>query len=466
MNIIKAQNLLKNASDEMLERYLASPTGDFPEYLVASEKLRRDDVRQRYATESQGKPAKTSIIEELLQRDNAALRAPTEPAVPQMPMEAMPQTAQGLGSVPPPPDMQMTPPPMLAAAQEAPQQFYDGGVVALAEGGDISGDFNEYIGAKSFSKGGIASTQNFQVGGAPKIAPAYTPDLSRFDVNPQLMQIQEVPQAYDLPYYQKQMVGMIGPSGTEGYQEALTKQREAVEGRKKNYLSDFLIRSGLGMASSRSPFALQAAAQGLAEGFEDYQKAREADTASERALMESEFKFKQAKRAEDMGLLGLSRQVMGDAVNARNAAIESNRAAEALKINAATGREAALRGAMDLGLRGEEVVLRGKEIAAANQRHREQMAMEEKRIKAQIERENAITPAVKVNAANVVSDAVVRYRKQLEEFPPEWYANATSKIESLPTGSVAQQVEMQRLENLIRMRSGVSEDILKIAGFK
>jgi len=446
MNLVKAAELLKSAPEDTLKKYLANPNGEFPEYLVASEIARRDDMRKRYSAELQGQPPKTSIIEELLQRDNAALRAPEQP---QVPPEAM-----GLGAVPPPPGMQLSAAPIMQAAQqEPPQQFYDGGVVALAGGGDVMDAFNEYM---------RPAVQKFAAGNLVN----YQPDLSAFDINPELMRPQEVTEVQELPFYQKQMADLVGPSATEGYKETLSKDKERIAANRKNYLSDFLIRAGIGaMGSTGNTF--QAISQGLAQGFESYQKSKEQDDEAERNLSQSEFKFKQAQRAENMGLLGLSRQAMSDAMADRRAGYDAARSAEALRLQAATGKNAAMNQAAQLGISEKELAMRAREIAAAAQRHKESMAMEEKRIKAQIERDNAITPTVRTQAANVVSDAITRYRKQLEDglASPEWYTEATEKIKSLANNPIAQQVEMQRLENQIRMKSGLSTDILKIAGF-
>jgi len=587
MNLVKAAELLKNAPENTLKQYLANPNGEFPEYLVASEIARRDDMRKRYAAELGGQPPKTSIIEELLQRDNASQRAPQQ-MPPQMPQEVPPE-AMGLGAVPPPPDMQLSPAPIADAAQQ-PQQFAGGGAVAFAGGGDVLDAFNEYMrpstqgnergsyagvspsiplgpGLMNLNAGIVSSPElldvpnpqpeysgyqgrvgmsypvgegqvsagisgiadkagqgitGYDVGysnGANRlsanISPTemgnayginynrqldresainaglmrdpmgqmsgnlmytkrfaagdlvqYRPDLSAFEVDTKLMQPQGITEVKELADYQKQMSDLVGPSAAEGYQDILSKQRGEIEGRKKNYLSDFLIRSGLGMAMSKEN-PLQAAAQGLAGGFENYQKAKEQDAAAERSLVDSEFKFKQAQRAESMGLLGLSRQAMNDAMNDRRAGQEAARSSEALRIQAATGKNNAINQAAQLGVSERELALRAREIAAAAQRHKETMAMEEKRIRAQVERDNAITPTVRTQAANVVSDAITRYRKQLEDAitPPEWYTNAQTKIDSLANNPLAQQVEMQRLENRIRMNSGLSADILKIAGF-
>jgi hypothetical protein len=293
---------------------------------------------------------------------------------------------------------------------------------------------------------------------------SYQPDLSAFNINPELMRPQEVTEVQELPFYQKQMADLVGPSASEGYKETLEKDKEKIAANRKNYLSDFLIRAGIGaMGSTGNTF--QAISQGLAQGFESYQKSKEQDDEAERNLSQSEFKFKQAQRAENMGLLGLSRQAMSDAMADRRAGYDAARSAESLRLQAATGKNAAMNQAAQLGISEKELAMRAREIAAAAQRHKESMAMEEKRIKAQIERDNAITPTVRTQAANVVSDAITRYRKTIEESPPEWYLNAQTKIESLANNPIAQQVEVQRLENQIRMKSGLSTDILKIAGF-
>jgi len=693
MNLIKAAELLKGAPDSELAQYLQNPTGEFPEYLVASEKLRREEMRQRF---NQAQPSKTSIIDELLQKDSQQLRQKMQPQQ-QMPQQ-MPPEAMGLGAVPPPEGMQLSQAPMMEAAQQQPQQFYDGGVVALAGGGDprdyqlsqwlgieptaagrmsqeeiesarsreiaareifgdsrmngqmgapdmygagtnidslglsgqytpftnqamgqanisqpmaggianigatgtlnptggkisslnasygnpdinVLGSFNpndkrftgrvghggygvsadvgknlERVGVdysdgqtmgginympgqnavqgqvshlldpntqisvggqygkqkeiaanilkklfggelragirygdsglsgnvnltRPFAQGGLAGLsseihdylESYAAGGEVKHfnagdAVKYQPDLSAFDIDTKLTQPQAITEVKELADYQKQMADLVGPSAAEGYQDILSKQRSEIEGRKKNYLSDFLIKSGLGMAMSKEN-PLQAAAQGLAGGFENYQKAKEQDAAAERSLVDSEFKFKQAQRAENMGLLGLSRQAMGDAMADRRAGQEAARSSESLRIQAAIGKNNAINQAAHLGISEKELVLRTQEIAAAAQRHRETMAMEEKRIKSQIERDNAITPATKINAAEVVSRAIEKTRTTLETTMPEWYKASTDKIVSLANNPVAQQVEMQRLENRIRMESGLSADILKIAGF-
>lgn len=422
MNLIKAADLLRNAPDEYIKRYLANPTGEYPEYLVASEDLRRKDMRQRYAAENQGQPPKLSIIEELIQGDRASLRQPTESAVPQ---NQMPPTAQGLGSVEPPPDVQMTPPPMIAAAQEAPQDFYDGGVVALANGGNI---------------------QHF----ASKGAVSYTPDLSAFNIDPTQYGPQEEPNVGNIESFKNQFSGMLGPSATEGYQDVLTKQREDLAAKKKNYLSDFLIRSGLGMAASKSPRMFQAAAEGLAGGFEDYQKAKEADAAAERSLTDAEFKFKTAKRAEDMGLLGLSRQAFDSAKADQRSYFEGKRSAADLALRSAAGKEAAQRGAAQFGLDQRKLELEAERLAEERNYHRQLIA--ERR---------QIGPKDVLTLSTDISSQLSQARKRLDDFykeanndPTHWYSVEKERINSLSL--VEQKVARERLRRDLEAAYGIT----------
>jgi len=333
MNIIKAQNLLKGAPDETLAQYLSNPTGDFPEYLVASEMKRRDDLRKKYSAEQEGQTPKTSIIDDLI-REAGAVAPPMQP---QMPMPPVPPEAMGIGAVPPPQGMQLTPAPIMDAAQQAPQQFNDGGIVALSGGGPVA-----------FKMGGDA----------------------RYDFDPSSF-TSGLPEVQDVPYYFQQQSDLIGPSGTQGYQDALTKQREELEKRKGNYLSDFLIQSGLGMAASKSINPLQAAAEGALQGFKFYSQAKADDKEAERALLDSEFKFKQAERAEKVGLMGLANQARASASSDRqNAAMLNGRAIE-LGMRAAEAKDNALYRTESLGLDKQRLGAEMKRLQVAERRDAE-----------------------------------------------------------------------------------------------
>jgi len=359
MNIVKAQNMLKGASDEVLQRYLSSPTGEFPEYLVASEIKRRDDMRQRYAAEQQGKPSKASIIEEILQKSGLAANPPAQP--PAMPQPPMPPEAMGIGSVPPPQDMQMSAPPMLEAMAQAPQRMYDGGVVALA-GGGLLDEMQDYLNIGD-SAGGIVS---YADGGSVDYYKRYQPSDAS-------MYTEAVPEVGDLSSYFTQAQGLLGPSGVAGYQDVLNQQRKEVEARRKNYLPDFLVQAGLGMATSKNLSPIGAAAEGAAQGFDAYKKSKALDAQAERDLRESEFKFKQAERAERAGVLGMSQKLYESAQAQRNRAIDNNRSAEEARVTALYRGDQAKNDAERLGISRQELGIRAAGVAREREVAQEQI---------------------------------------------------------------------------------------------
>lgn len=351
MNLIKAAELLKGAPDTELTQYLQNPTGDFPEYLVASEIKRRETMREKYAAANQGQPTKTSIIEELLQKDNQQMRQQQPQQMPQQ----VPPEAMGLGAVPPPEGMQLTPSPMMEAAQQ-PQQFYDGGAVSFAEGGlsGLSNQIHDYL--QGYAQGGMVDEihdylQGYASGGEVKHFKigGYNINPEDYNINQSLIQQTAIPNVENLDFYRNQAETALGPSALTGYQDVLTKQRAEIEGRQKNYLPDFLIQAGLGMAMSKGNL-LQAAAEGAAQGFKFHQQSKQADEQAKRNLVDSEFKFKQTERAEKAGLFGLSRDLYKDATGQRNDAFTQNRAAENLRINSVVHRNDALAKAQELGI--------------------------------------------------------------------------------------------------------------------
>jgi hypothetical protein len=328
MNLIKAAELLKGAPDSELTQYLQNPNGDFPEYLVASEIKRRETMREKYAAANQGQPTKTSIIEELLQKDNQQMRQQQMPQ--QMPPEAM-----GLGAVPPPEGMQLTPSPMMEAAQQQPQQFYDGGAVSFAHGGlaGLSGEIHDYL--QGYAQGGLAGEihdylQGYAIGGA--VDPYKLPDW--------VTQQQQLPESMTREQAFNMAEQQMGPSAFEGADKTIGERQKRLEENRKNYLSDFLINTGLGMTMSKGNL-LQAAAEGASRGFDYHQKAKAADEEAQRQIEDSKFKIKAGQRAEKAGLIGLSNQFYTSAEAAKDRAIDNNRQAAFLGLQSAQARDTA-----------------------------------------------------------------------------------------------------------------------------
>jgi len=330
MNLIKAAELLKGAPDTELTQYLQNPTGDFPEYLVASEIKRREIMREKYAAANQGQPTKISIIEELLQKDNQQMRQQQQ----QMPQQQVPLEAMGIGSVPPPEGMQLTPAPMMEAAQQ-PQQFYDGGAVSFAEGGlsGLSNQIHDYL--QGYAQGGLAGEINdylhgYAAGGA--VDPYRLPDW--------VTQQQQLPESMTREQAFNMAQEQMGPSAFEGADTTIGERQKRLEENRKNYLPDFLINAGLNMAASKGNF-FTAAAEGALKGFNYHQKAKVADEEAQRQLEDSKLKIKAGQRAEKAGLIGLSNQFYTSAEAAKDRAIDNNRQAAFLGLQSAQARDTA-----------------------------------------------------------------------------------------------------------------------------
>jgi len=89
MNIVQLQDLLKGMPDQRLQQELQTPTGSVPQYLVLSEVVRRDKLRQDATT---AQPSKTTVVEDVM---NAAANPGAAPAQPDMQQEAAPAYASG-----------------------------------------------------------------------------------------------------------------------------------------------------------------------------------------------------------------------------------------------------------------------------------------------------------------------------------------------------------------------------------
>jgi hypothetical protein len=76
------------------------------------------------------------------------------------------------------------------------------------------------------------------------------------------------------------------------------EERSAKQEEQAPYMA--LIRAGFGMASGKSPYALQNIAEGATMGFEDYNKAKDKLETSREKQFDIQSRLAQAKRAEDI----------------------------------------------------------------------------------------------------------------------------------------------------------------------
>jgi hypothetical protein len=437
MNLIKAAELLKGAPDTELDKYLQQPTGEFPEYLVASEKMRRDDMRKKYAAANQGQPTKTSIIEELLQKDNQQMRQQQ----PQMPQQ-MPPEAMGLGAVPPPQGMQLTPSPIMEAAQQQPQQFYHGGAVSFAHGGlaGLSGEIHDYL--QGYAQGGLAGEINdylhgYAIGGA----------VDRFALPDWAIQQQQLPEAMTREQAFNLAQQQMGPSAVEGSDTMLNERQKRLEENKKNYLPNFLINAGLNMAASKGNF-LTAAATGALQGFESHQKAKAADEEAQRQLEDSKFKFQAAQRAEKAGLIGLSNQLYSSYENSRNMAIDNNRQAGALQLNAEQARTVADHYREMAGISRKQLANQTAEIGLRHQERADALA----------QAADLRTQGLYEKAWEKMQDARKAIQTNIAKGEvPDYYHEEVSKMTGM--SPLQKQVALQRLNQRMEADYGITPEV-------
>lgn len=112
MNILQIHDRLKGTPDSQLMQYVQQPTGEIPQFMVAAEMKRREEMRAKSA-----EAPTTTVVDDLEQSGLAALQPPPqEEAAPEQ-MEA------GLAALPT--DM-----------PEAPSMA-GGGIIAFEDGGDV-----------------------------------------------------------------------------------------------------------------------------------------------------------------------------------------------------------------------------------------------------------------------------------------------------------------------------------------
>ena len=113
MNILEKEDLIKGLPDNVLQQQMQAPTGELPQFLLISEIQRRTDMRKKL----QEQPKKETVSEQIMMEGIMANRPPIQPQMPQQMPQQMP---------PMPPQMPM--PPMGMA---------QGGVVKMANGGEV-----------------------------------------------------------------------------------------------------------------------------------------------------------------------------------------------------------------------------------------------------------------------------------------------------------------------------------------
>jgi hypothetical protein len=120
------------------------------------------------------------------------------------------------------------------------------------------------------------------------------------------------------------------------FAQMLQEEREAVKG--KDNTKDALIRAGLGMLASKSPYALQGIGEGAIQGFDVYQAAKKADQEALKANTQAQMLLMQAQRAERSGNMRDAMSLYGKYQEAVQAARTYDQRAQELKSTEANRR--------------------------------------------------------------------------------------------------------------------------------
>ena len=113
MNILEKEDLIKGLPDNVLQQQMQNPTGELPQYLLISEIQRRTDMRKSL----QEQPKQETVSDQIMMEGIMANRPPMQP---QMPQQMLPQM-----------------PPMPPQMPQMPMGMAQGGVVRMANGGEV-----------------------------------------------------------------------------------------------------------------------------------------------------------------------------------------------------------------------------------------------------------------------------------------------------------------------------------------
>ena len=170
MNILKLQDMLKGLPDSRLQQELSSPNGSVPQYLVLSEVMRRQKMRDSFSADNRPEP---TVLEEVLMggaKPKAPAMQPPQmpPQAPQMPQQPPQQPPMGMSNggfldpaeafgkagfagrqmqpqmKPQPPMGSLAGPTNLSPQTMAPQQSYQPQRQLISNVGDAMGPLQQY----------------------------------------------------------------------------------------------------------------------------------------------------------------------------------------------------------------------------------------------------------------------------------------------------------------------------------
>jgi hypothetical protein len=303
MNILQIHDRLKGTPDSQLMQYVQQPTGEIPQFMVAAEMKRREEMRAKVA-----EAPSTTVVEDLEQAGLAALQPPPqeEPAPEQM--------DAGLAALPT--DM-----------PEAPSMA-GGGIIAFEDGGDVE----RFAAGKTVKRPAYLSNP---------VGKYFDPaDLEQYDDKELKKLLKENP-SLSLEDIRRQQEAL---RETYGIENLLAEQKTALEEDKaanEKFLSGIndqaLVAMGAGMMSSQSPFFGAGVGAGLQNllatkqaGQKEYRanakdirnlgfEIARSDQAARQAIMSGDQALYNAERTRHDGLVTKAEELKYKSTDAKNA---------------------------------------------------------------------------------------------------------------------------------------------------
>jgi hypothetical protein len=297
MNIIQAQEKLKNLPVETILGYIQNPTGEIPTYLAIAELERQKVMREKYAAQQTEKP---SITEQIVSESMTEIMPRPMDMVgglgqsnrqEALRRETASPMAQGIATPMAPP---MAPQEAGIAANPAPnvgQNYNAGGIVSYAVGGDVyrntpgsytayedellkdyrAADDDEFLKDFDFEKALLDTSVNRDDYNNPYAAMGdlQRPDYSEPANTEGIRYLTEFEQMKADRAALNDVYG-IDNSYYDDLKGDLEAERAEYAGDKDQAINMALINAGLGIASGTSQNALENIAQGSKAGIESF----------------------------------------------------------------------------------------------------------------------------------------------------------------------------------------------------
>lgn len=262
MNLIELAENLKDVPDNYLLTEVSNPTGSYPSYLVVSELTRRKRLREGAMKQAPNTSVAEDRVNELEQPAGIA-------GTPQAMASTAGVDVNGMG------DYEGEEPVVMAAG---------GGLVAFASGDRVFGDPQEdYL----MSVPG----QNAFGGQRPLTGVDYASMIRGLSGMKQLTPegLEEL-RSKGISRWEQEV-----PMLTKEREERIAKRERDIAGSEESNLNMALMRAGLGMMASRSPYGMQGIAEGGLKGLEAYGAGKKDIAKAKDLLEDSKENFAKAK---------------------------------------------------------------------------------------------------------------------------------------------------------------------------